>query len=274
MDWIPAISTSSLLILVLWLFRNLIITRLTNSVKHEYDAKIENLKAELRKNEEAFKIDLSTKASQMEALRNGVLSGVTSRQAVIFERQLVAVEQLWEAFVSLAPAKEISAWMAEVKFESAAKEAAKNPRVREMFSMIGNFDLKNLGTKQAVKTRPFISPLAWAYYSAYEAIVFHAITRLHMLKNGIDMVEVIDNSRVIGLVRVALPHQVQYIEKYGPSAFHYLLEELESNLLAAFRLMFQGEEADKDNLEKAAAIIKQSEALMDANVKSGAAETL
>jgi hypothetical protein len=254
MEWIAAISTTSLFAAALWLSRNLIFTRLTNSVRHEYDTKLENLKA-----------DLQAKASQIDALRSGVLSGVTTRQAAIFQRRLAAIEQLWDAVVSLGPAKSVSAWMAVVKFEAAAKEAAKNPRFREMFSMIGSIDLNSLPTDQALRTRPFVSPLVWAYYSAYQAIVLHAVVRLIMLKNGIDMVEVIDTKNVTELVKVALPHHVQYIEKYGPGAFHYLLEELENNLLAAFQLMLKGDESDQDTLEKAAAIIKKSETLMDTN---------
>lgn len=267
MEWIAALSTTSLFALALWFSRNLIITRLTNSVRHEYDQKIENLKAELRRNEEILKADLSAKASQIEALRNGVLSGLTTRQALIFERQLTAVEQLWDAVVSLGPAKAVSAWMAVVKFEAAAKEAAKNPRFREIFSVVGNVDLNDLQTNLALKARPFVSPLVWAYYAAYQAIVVHASIRLHMLKNGIDMVEVIDSKHVTSLVELALPHQVEYLVKFGPSAFHYLLDELENNLLSAFQLMFKGDESDKDTLERAAAIIEQSESLMDANAK-------
>lgn len=267
MEWIAAFSTTSLFALAIWLSRNLIITRLTNSVRHEYDEKIENLKAELRRNEEMLKADLSAKASQIEALRSGVLSGVTTRQAAIFERQLAAVEQLWEAVVSLGPAKAVSAWMAVVKFEAAAKEAAKNPRFRELFAVMGNVDLNSLQTNLALKTRPFVSPLVWAYYSAYQAIVVHAVVRLHMLKNDIDMVEVIDTKNVTSLVKVALPHQVEYIEKYGPSAFHYLLDELENKLLLAFQMMLKGDGSDKETLERAAAIIKQSESLMDTNAK-------
>lgn len=254
MEWIPAISTTLLFAAALWLSRNLIITRLTNSVRHKYETKLENLKA-----------DLMGKASQIDALRSGVLSGVTTRQAAIFQRRIAAIEQLWDAVVSLGPAKAVSAWMAVVKFEAAVKEAAKNPRLREMFSMIGSIDLKSLPTNQALKTRPFVSPLAWAYYSAYQSIVLHAVTRLHMLKNGIDMIEVIDTKNVTELVKVALPHQLQYIEKYGPGAFHYLLEELENNLLVAFQLMLKGDESDQDTLDKAAAIIRKSETLMDAN---------
>lgn len=49
MDWFPAISTTSLLVIALWLGRNLLITRLTNSVRHEYDEKLETIKAILKK---------------------------------------------------------------------------------------------------------------------------------------------------------------------------------------------------------------------------------
>lgn len=254
MEWIAAISTTALFAAALWLLRNFIITRLTNSVRHEYDTKLENLKA-----------DLMAKASQIDALRSGVLSGVTTRQAAIFQRRLAAIEQLWDAVVALVPAKAVSAWMAVVKFEAAAKEAARNPRVREMFSMLGSIDLDKLPTNQALKTRPFVSPLAWAYYSAYQAIIAHAVARLIMLRNGIDMGEVMDTKSITELVKVALPHQVQYIEKYGPSAFHHLLEELENNLLAAFHLMLKSDESDQDALEKSAAIIKKSEILISTN---------
>lgn len=265
MEWIPAISTTSFLAIVIWLSRNLIITRLTSSVRHEYDKKLENIKTEFRRNEELLKADLSAKASQIEALRTGVLTGVTTRQAAIFERQITSIEQLWDAVVSLGPAKAVSAWMAVVKFEAAAKEAAENPRFRELFEVMGNIDLNNFKTNQALITRPFVSSLAWAYYSAYQAIVFHAIARLHMLKNGINMTEVIDTKKVTELVKLALPHQLPYIEKYGPGAFHYLLDELENNLLLAFQLMLKDEKADHETLERAAAIIKQSESLMKAN---------
>ena len=265
MDWIPAISTTSVLVILVWLFRNLIITRLTNSVKHEYDEKIEELKTQLRQNEESFKADLRANETQIEALRSGALTGIANRQSTIFEHQIKAVEQLWEAVVSLVPAKAVSGWMSVVKFEAVAEEAEKNPRLREMYSMIGNFDLNDLQTKRALKTRPFVSPLAWAYYAAYEAIVLHAVVRLQMLKNGVNMPEVIDTEGVSKLVKLALPNQLEYIKRHGPSAFHFLLEELESKLLGAFQLMLKGQEADKDTLENAAAIIKQSESLRDAN---------
>lgn len=270
MEWLAAISTTSLLAVVLWLSKNLIITRLTKAVRHEYDEKIEKLRTKLRKSEETFKSDLQSKEAQINALRSGALSTISSRQVAVFEKQVKAIEQVWNTVIALGPAKSVSAWMAVIKFEAAAKAAAQNPRAREMFSMLSTIDLEAIDTKEAQKARPFISPVAWAYFTAYQAVVTHAVFRLHMLKSGIEMTDVIDTEHVMKVVKLALPHQAEYIEKHGPSAFHYLLEELETNMLTSFKLMMKGDEADKEALEKAAAIISESEKLLESSKQQSA----
>ncbi len=55
-------------------FRSLISTRLTKSVQHEFDEKLETLKTTLRKSEESFKADLRFKEIQIEALRGGAMT--------------------------------------------------------------------------------------------------------------------------------------------------------------------------------------------------------
>lgn len=75
-NWLPALSSTSLLVVALWLSRHLIAERLKNAVKHDYDKQIETLRTELRKNEESFKSELKAKQSQIEALRSGALSGI------------------------------------------------------------------------------------------------------------------------------------------------------------------------------------------------------
>jgi hypothetical protein len=107
-DWIPAISTTSLLAAVLWLLRSVISTRLRASVQHEFYQKVEALKTDLRKSEESFKADLRSKESQIEALRSGALSGLASRKAAIDARRIQAVDQLWAALQALGPAKSVS----------------------------------------------------------------------------------------------------------------------------------------------------------------------
>lgn len=262
-DWIPAVSTTSLLAFAVWLMRSIIATRLTKSVQHEFDSKLEVLRTQLRKSEESFKADLRAKEVQIELLRSGAISGLASRQAVLDKRRIEAVEQLWSAVTELAPAKAASVWMAVIKFDAAAKEAAKNPQFRQIFEALGSgLDLKKLGSTGASKVRPFVSEISWAIFSAYQAILLFAVTRLHMLKSGLDVPDVLDTSAITKLIQAALPHRAAHLEKYGVAGYHYLVDELESTLLKELQNILKGQESDKASVEQAAAILQESERVM------------
>lgn len=211
---------------------------------------------------------MQSKASQIDALRSGSLSGLISRQAVLYERRLKAVEQLWGTVVTLAPAKHISAMMAVVKLDVASEKAQKDLQVREVFKIMGSgFDISKLQIADISKARPFVSPLAWAYYSAYAAIVLHASFFLDVLQRGLSS-DLVDTEKVTQLLKVALPHQEAYIEKYGPSAFHYLLDELESKILIKIDSILEGKQSDTESIEKAALILRESDRLMESNAAS------
>ena len=257
MDWLPAISTTTLLCVAVWLGRNVILERLKESVRHEFNEKLERVRAELREKE-----------SQIDALRSGALSGVQHRQSALYDRRLRATEDLWGAVISLAGAKQISALMASIKFDAAAEEAAKNTQFREILKIMGGiFDPKKIDLKQALLSRPYVSKLAWAYFSAYQSIVMHAVIQLESLKAGL-VKDFSKADEIVGLVKAALPHQEQYIEKYGISACHYLLEELELKLLNEIDNTLNGVEDDQESLKKAANILKEADSLMEKNEKS------
>ncbi len=264
MSWLPSITTTTLLALALWLSRNLIATRLAKSVEHEFNTKLESLRAELRKNEELFKADLRSKEAEIAALRGGAMTAMASRQVALDKRRLEAVDQLWSALTALGPAKAISSLMAIVKFETAAERASKDAKVREMFTMMGaGFDPKKIDLSDSAKARPFVSPMAWAVFSAYQAIAMQAVLKLEIIKSGIGGKDLLDKDAIAKLVKAALPHQAAYIDKFGEAGYHYLLEELEGRLLDELRKMLAGVEADKSSVEQAAEILKRSNELLD-----------
>lgn len=272
-DWIPAVSTTSLLVLALWLLRSVISTRLRASVNHEFQHKLESLKTELRNSEESFKSELQSKGSQIEALRSGALSGLATRQAAIGSRRIEAVDQLWSAVQALGPAKSVSANIALLKFEGAAKQAAENPRAREIFATLGGqVESQKLHTGDAEKARPFISDMAWALFSAYRAILSVAMLKMQLLKRGLDMPNIVDEDSLQRLVIAALPDQDAFLKTHDSGAYHYLLEELENRLLRELRRVVSGNEADLESIKQASAILRESEHVMSAIAKSAGNE--
>jgi hypothetical protein len=252
-DWIPAVSTTALFALALWLFRSLITTRLTKSVQHEFDGKLETLRADLKRKED-----------QITALRSGALSGLVSRQAVLDKRRLKAVDQLWAAVRSLAALKMAAGVMATFKFDAAAHAAAKNQNFRELLKAMAPLpDPQKIFKNESWSARPFVSPLAWALFAAYQAILALATLQLKILQAGLDMPEVVNPDKAVDLVKAALPHQAEYVAKYGPAAFPHLLDELETLLLIELRRVLEGAESDAASIARAASILKTAAGLME-----------
>lgn len=260
--WFPAITTTGFLAFALWLGRKVIAERLASSIQFEFEEKLEAVRSEFRHAEERLKAELREKEAEIGALRSGALTALASRQAALDKRRLEAVEQVWDAYTALAPARHISAYMAVVKFESALKEVQRNPRGRQVFDAIGaGFDTQNVDLSGASKARPFLSPMAWAVFVASQAVAMHAVFRLQVLRGGLAIGDVADHDRIKRLILTVLPHYEEYLEKVGPSGYHYCLEVLESRLLEEINTMLGGSDTDKAGIEQAAEIVRQVNAL-------------
>jgi len=274
-EWLlSTVSTASLLGLAAFLARNLILTRLKASVQHEFNAKLEALRTDLRKSEESFKADLRAKETQIEVLRSGALSGLASRQAALDKRRLEAIDQLWAGIEVLTPLKYAVSMMATFKFEASLKFASEKPEVRELFKQMGApVDAKIFSAVNVHKARPFVSEIAWALFSAYQAIVGHAVAQLEILKVGLNKPELLNPDHAAKLVKVALPHYADYIDAHGPAGYVYMLEPLEAELLKELQRMMRGEESDKAGVELAGKIMKEVSIVNEAIAKESTTAT-
>src|SRR5438105_11435540 len=90
MEWFPLITMASLMAGALFLARKLITVRLTNSVRHEFDVKLEQLRAEIRAGEE-----------HLNAVRSTALSALTAGQTALGERRLQAIDVIWKSTMAL-----------------------------------------------------------------------------------------------------------------------------------------------------------------------------
>lgn len=244
-DWIPSLTTTSLLAFALWMSRRLIETRLTRSVQHEFEVKIESLKADVRSRE-----------AEIEALRQGALAGLTSRNAALFKRRLDASDRLWSAVVELAPARGAAAWVSVVKFDAMLTEASRNPELRTIFNVLWKPLEGFAWPMEAYKERPFVSPLAWAIYLAYQAVLGMSATQLSQLRTGFKTSKpIFDVEKTATLLKAVLPHQSEYIDKWGASAFYYLLDELEDALIRELRRALETDESDQLSVAQASKIL-------------------
>jgi HEPN domain-containing protein len=263
-DWLSIISLVLSLAVPLGLFigRHWLIARVSKGVQHHFDREIEQLRTELRKSEEEYKSDLRGKEAEITALRNTVLAGSAGRQALLDKRRFEAVEKIWSAVNDFNAFKYLSATMALLKFNAVAKRSDE-PKMQQFLSLIGAGapdikQLKNVGRDE----RPFVSEIAWAYFNAYTSILYMNQARYMVLKTGLgadddDPEKYFSTDNLRKILKAALPHQSEFIDKNDAGAFHYLLDELEACLLSELQKMLEGKEVDQ-------AAIKQAKEIMGA----------
>ena len=273
-DWIRSLIASgtftAILIAALYFGRDLLKTYLTRGVEHKFNTELEAVRGQLRESEERLKADLRSKEAELDALRSGAMTAMASRQVAVDKRRLEAVDQLWSAVVSLAQTKPIATLLAVVDFAQAAKRAEREPKLREFFKAMpaGGFDFKKLDLSGAQKARPFLTPLAWATYSALAGIATHCVLKLEILKGGISPEGLINDDAANQVIKAALPHSADFVDKYGSKGYHFVLDQLENKLLQDVQAMLAGVEGDKAAVEQAAEIVRLAHELTKQDVRA------
>ncbi len=256
--WIP----SGLLLVLAAISRKWLVRHIEKGVEHRFDERLERLRTDLRKAEEEFKNGLHQKQAELTALRETVLSGRASRQALIDKRRLEACEKIWAATVALAPHRAIGRMMERINFKEAAKAAPTDERVRQLFKTFNQMGPAKLPDNTGPIERPFLSPLVWAHFAAYHAVVSLTFLQMQLLEKGAaDIDKMLRLDSVEKLLRTALPHQGEFLDKYGADGFAFLMDELEARLFDQIQKSLDGADADDAALRQAAAMVEQVNAL-------------
>jgi hypothetical protein len=226
--------------------RNWLVAWISHSVQHRFNVEIEQLRAELRKNEENFKSDLRDKEAEISTLRTNILSGSAARQALLDKRRFEAVEKVWANVNDLVQLKSFAALISVLNYKAIAREV-RDPKMQEFLGIMGSAapDIRQL-KNVAQDERPFLPELAWAYFTAYSTILYGVHARFMLLRTGMENPEnLLSKEGMHKILKAALPHQSKFIDENEPEQYEYLLEEIESCLLAELRKILEGKEADQ-----------------------------
>ncbi len=268
MYWIPSIVTL-LLLLVLWFSRNFIAALVAKGLEHKFNARLEEIRAELREKEELLRADLRTRESEISALRSGAITAMASRQIALDRRRIEAVDQLWSAVTALAPVRGCAYLLGVMDAGAAADEAKRNPRFRETLgSLGGNVDPDKILSKEGAAARPYVTPMAWALFSAYLTIIAQAVIRTKIMMLGVGENNFSNNEAISKLIKSALPDRESWIDKVGEVGYHSFLEELENRLLDEIRRMLASSESDQESVAQAAEILRLADDLSSSKRRS------
>lgn len=263
-------TTAGLVLAVGWLLRNLIATRLRGSVEHEFNVKLERISSELRASEDRLRAELGAKEAEIRALREGAMTAMISRQVATDNRRLQAVDQIWASVVSLNPARAASRWLRSIRLEALAEAAQSNPRVLDFLNALPvKYDAKSF-KPDANSARPFVTPMAWATYSAYVSVCTHSPIIADAILHGGDVRRFFNIQAMRDTIVGVLPEEASAVAKVDEhSLFELFIEPLEQRLLKELQAILDGRELDGDRVKQAAAIISAVDALREPDMRHG-----
>jgi hypothetical protein len=274
MGWIASLSLLLhgawiLGLVVAFVGRHWLRARIEKGIQHGFDRQIEAVRSELKREEEKVKTDLQGRIEELKAalqardrelasLRDGVLSGRAQRQAMLDKRRIEAVERVWLAVSDLAQHKFGASLLHILDLDATTALLKGNPELKAFFEAFDKMapppDPKN---HPARAERPFVTQPAWAYFTAYQAVLLSSKALITGFAMGIgDARKMLDKSSLSALLKAALPHRTALIDQLSISSYLVLLDELEQALLAELTKMLDGAEIDEGAIKHAAQLVK------------------
>lgn len=261
-NWVPSISVSTVLAVVGFLLSVPYRKSIESKIANAFDKKLESAKSEYRKDEEVLKDRLKQQSDEIQLLRNGALSNMSIRHTELEKKKLAALEEIWSASIGLTPLKTASSFTKVIKMDVALREAGKNTTASQSSQRFftGIWDGLKLGDYRhnpaPDAVRIYVPPYVWALFSTYRQVVNYPFAQIVVLKTGIKAGGALKAEPILEALKLALPHQVNFIETYKEVAIPYLIDPLEEKLLATIIGALNSNSSDQVVIRQSAIILK------------------
>ncbi len=265
-DWLTSIASSAVTLAVgAFLAKTVLAPALEKSIQSRFDSKLEALKSDLRKDEETYKQQIRAQDDKIAALRSGALSNMATRNAIIDKRRIEAIESLWQLVVDKHEMRYAARMAQSLRMDKLMERAAGNSADADKIKEFGDMLFKMTGQKSDKGGpsgdihRPFLSPISWALFSAHASVLGYIGAQFYAVKTGIGAGIFADPKPIIDMVKAALPHQSDLIDKYGVAFLAYLVDELEEKILDTLMKDLRDPEFGLQTVAQATAILKEVE---------------
>ncbi|QPF75972.1 hypothetical protein G8A07_25660 [Roseateles sp. DAIF2] len=278
-------AVSTVLVAVLaWLARTIIYERLKAGVQHEFNEKLETIRAEAKQRETLLQAELKAQDTRLQAelrnrdqqlqlLQSGVLSARASRQAALDARRLDAIDALWASFHGLAPLRMAARFMETIKYDAALTHAATDPNTRAFFTDLSRLagvtteKLQARAEESPWKARLYVSEQAWKLFEAYQGVLHVLLLRLKQLETGIDK-DFTKIEKSIAEVKGALPHYTKFLDQHGADVLPLLIEDLGAAFERELLGMLNNEPRGARDVDEVGILMAAAEKFIASNQKT------
>jgi len=231
-------------------------------IQHQFSGALEELKSELRLQEEKLKATITAEQDHIRSLQQLVLSGMSNRNQALDKRRLEAIERLWKGIVDLQPLRSVALSTQNFRLDRIIDEATKSDLSGTKMKEFAGLLLQMAGADKYVHDtrldleRLYVPAVLWAKFSAYRQVLSAPLARLMLAKNGFDAKFLRDDKETLDLLKALLPHAASYVDMWGIGAISPLVDQLTTALVMAFQDALTNPEGDAQSLKTAATLME------------------
>ena len=228
-NWLAQSAVAALLLgVVIYLCRSLIEARLTRSVQHEFDKKLE-----------VFKGSLEAETKRQEAVRAAAFAGLLAQRNAIAAKRVEAAQGLWNGVLEARRGISVAVTLEILNVPQLVKHA-EDPKIRQYLNTVGSGDVVSqeylVRLNSYAMYQLFVSPSAWAFFAVYASIITFSISRMQILQTGLDPNKFLKASHWIELIDVAsLPDEFKKAGTTSEYDIQWVLKTLEDRIVEELR---------------------------------------
>lgn len=245
----------------LWLARTWISARLREGIKHEYDASLAALNAELRRTGDAQLASLkATIDQQAEKLRIAAVS-FTEVQKASITRKLEAVDAMWSVILATRASMPSSVSYMDILTTDEYRSVMDTPSFREQSQDLNNDVVMQFGATafgDLEKHRPFTGEYTWALFTTYHSLLMRLVLLIFLGKSDPEKMNWHKDTVVRRLIASGLGAAgLAEFDTMPVMRIGWMRDKFERLILQAMNKLITGKEFSQSALDQAVAMEEQ-----------------
>ncbi len=234
---LTSLASSGILV---WVFKEWLSTRLRTSIQHEYDRKLESLKA-----------DLSREAAFHAAAHSSFAEG----QKAAMERKLAAIDRLWQSLIRFRASLPPILGFMDILTVDEYKGARNHPTFRQLTGEMSSDKIIAMSAHGAEDVRPFVGEYIWSLFFSYRAILLRVALLVTWGRDDAEKIEWFKDEATRQVIQAVLtPEEMTAFDNLQFQKIFWLQRQLEGKILAAMHKIISGEDFVPKSIEQISVI--------------------
>jgi len=259
------VASGVLTAVLIWLSKDWMSARIRTSIQHEYDRRLDTLRAQLSAQHESHLLQLQATITREATRLAAAHSSGTDGQKAPIERTLHAVERLWDGVLRLRTTLPPVLGFVDTLTVDEYKRMKTHPTFLALSGAWSVERISELIDTDVEQVRPYIGEYAWALFYSYQAVMLRIVALLHTGRHDVDKLEWHKDSGTRQLIQ-AVFSAAELVEFDGTRTgrIAWLQRRFEAHLLAAARTLISGQEFAADDASEQARVIQEKAAQLTA----------